>query len=151
MIMLSFLPELDVGSLKNINLLFGCFFFAFTGSYLQELSNIYNGKQRVTKIHKIVVGTIFGMIIYLVLAARYIENIGITLSVAINVICGLLGYEIFNRCSTINGIKTFTSDLRDIVSNLLHIFDFIGELFKKDNDKDKRSDQDTDKKDDDDK
>ena len=138
MIILSFLPNMDVESLKNINLLIGCFFFAFTGSYLQEISNIYNGKQRVTKIHKVVVGTIFGMVIYLVLAARYIENIGITLSVAINVICGLLGYEIFHRCSTIEGIKKFTRDIRDIISNLLHIFDFIGDIFKDKPDDDKK-------------
>lgn len=141
MIILSFLPNVDVESLKNVNLLIGCFFFAFTGSYLQEISNIYNGKQRVTKIHKVVVGTIFGMIIYLVLAARYIENIGVTLSVAINVICGLLGYEIFNRCSTIDGIKKLTQDISDIASNLLHIFDFVGDIFKGDSNKDKKDDK----------
>jgi len=128
-ISLSFLSIVDVESLKNINLLIGCFFFAFTGAYLQEVSNIYKGKQRVTKIHKVVIGTIIGMGIYLILAARYIRNVGITLSVTINVICGLLGYEIFNRCSSIDNLKKTASDIHDIISNLFGITDYFDKLF----------------------
>ena len=129
MIHLSFLPEVDVDTLKNLNLIIGCFFFAFTGAYLQELSNIYNGKQRGTKIHKVVIGTIVGMGIYLLLVYKFIHDLNITISVALNVISGLLGYEVFNRCSTIDGLKRTSSDIGEIVKNLSIIGSYIDKLF----------------------
>lgn len=138
MIDLSFVPSLDMESLKNINLLFGCFFFAFTGSYLQEVSNIYKGKQRVTRIHKVVIGTIIGMGLYLIISAKFLTNAGISLSVAINVLCGLLGYEIFNKCSSIDGMKQTAADINEIVGNLFGIKDYLDKLFRSDNDSSKK-------------
>ena len=80
---------------------------------MQEVSNIYKGKQRVTRIHKVVIGTIIGMGLYLIISAKFLTNAGISLSVAINVLCGLLGYEIFNKCSSIDGMKQTAADKRD--------------------------------------
>ena len=138
--LLNFIPEVDMETLKNINLLIGCFFFAFTGAYLRELNNIYAGRQRDTKIHKVVIGTIVGMGIYLILVYKFIHDLNIIISVALNVICGLLGYEIFNRCSTIDGLKKTSSDVGEIVKNLSVIGSYIDKFFgsKKDQTDDKK-------------
>ncbi len=128
MINLSFLPVLDTESLKNINLIIGCFFFSFTGSYIQEIANIYKGKQRSTKIHKVVIGTIIGMGFYLLLVSKFIRNVNISLSVTLNVISGLLGYELFNRTSSIENIKQTTSDINEIFRNLFNIGVSLGKL-----------------------
>lgn len=142
MIALSFLASLDTESLKNINLLIGCFFFAFTGSYLQEISNIYNGKQRVTKIHKVVIGTIIGMGFYLFISTYFFKHVGVTLSVALNVLSGLLGYEVFNRCSSIEGLKKTSKDINEIVQNLIGIKISFGKITDSDDDKDDKSKKD---------
>lgn len=142
MIALSFITALDTESLKNINLLIGCFFFAFTGSYLQEISNIYKGKQRVTKIHKVVIGTIIGMGFYLFISAYFFSHVGVTLSVALNVLSGLLGYEVFNRCSSVEGLKSTSKDINEIFQNLLGIKSILGKIADSNDDKDDKSKKD---------
>ena len=136
MIHLNFMPEVNVETLKNLNLLIGCFFFAFTGAYLHELNKIYSGKQRATKIHKIVIGTIIGMGLYLVMTYKFIHDLNISIAVALNVVCGLLGYEIFNRCSSIEGLKDTSKDVGDIVKNLSIIGSAIDKWFGSDKEDD---------------
>ena len=121
MINLSFLPITDVESLKNLNLIIGCFFFAFTGSYMQEILNIYRGFQRSTRIHKVVIGTIIGMGVYLMLALYVLKNVTVPVMIAINVLTGALGYEMFNQCSSINNIKKLSADINEIIRNLTGI------------------------------
>ena len=135
MINLSFLPELDVESLKNLNLIVGCFFFAFTGSYMQEILNIYRGFQRATRIYKVVIGTIIGMGVYLLLSLHLLKNISIPVMIAINVLTGALGYEVFNQCSSIDNIKKLSADINEIFRNLTGIGDFLSRLFGNNNDK----------------
>ena len=126
---LSFLPFMDMESLKNLNLLFGCFFFAFTGSFLQEVINIYKGKQRSTKIHKMIIGTIIGMIIFLLILGRYLNELNVAFSVFANVICGLFGYELFTRSTSLERLKNTTKDIHEIITNLTGIDDLIDKIF----------------------
>ena len=139
MINLSFLPITDVVSLKNLNLIIGCFFFAFTGSYMQEILNIYRGFQRSTRIHKVVIGTIIGMGVYLMLALYVLKNVTVPVMIAINVLTGALGYEIFNQCSSIDNIKKLSADINEIIRNLTGIAKIFSDD-KKDN-SDKKDDK----------
>lgn len=107
----------------------GCFFFALTGSYLRELNNIYRGEQRGTKIHKVVIGTIVGMGLYLIFMYKFIHGLNITISVALNVVCGLLGYELFTKLGSIDDIKKLSSDVAEIVKNLSIIGSFLDKIF----------------------
>lgn len=135
MINLSFLPITDVESLKNLNLIIGCFFFAFTGSYMQEILNIYRGFQRATRIYKVVIGTIIGMGVYLMLSLYVLKRITVPVMIAINVLTGALGYEMFNQCSSIDNIKKLSADINEIFRNLTGI----ARIFSSDDKKDTKS------------
>lgn len=135
MINLSFLPITDVESLKNLNLIIGCFFFAFTGSYMQEILNIYRGFQRATRIYKVVIGTIIGMGVYLLLSLYVLKKITVPVMIAINVLTGALGYEMFNQCSSIDNIKKLSADINEIFRNLTGI----ARIFSSDDKKDTKS------------
>ena len=132
---MSFLPITDVESLKNLNLIIGCFFFAFTGSYMQEILNIYRGFQRATRIYKVVIGTIIGMGVYLMLSLYVLKRITVPVMIAINVLTGALGYEMFNQCSSIDNIKKLSADINEIFRNLTGI----ARIFSSDDKKDTKS------------
>ena len=135
---LSFLSSVDVESLKNLNLLLGCSFFAFTGAFLQEIITIYKGHQRSIKIHKIIIGTIIGLILFMLILGRYVEHINISFGIFANVICGLFGYELFSRSSSLDRLKNTTKDIHDIITNLTGIDDLIDRIFGNKNSTDKK-------------
>lgn len=112
---------LDTEVLQHINYVIGMMFFAFSGSYLQETLAIYRGSQKSTRLHKIIIGTIIGGLIYLVIQNKYFASLGLTLTTVINVFCGSIGYEIFNRCSSIKSISELADDLHKIISNFFGI------------------------------
>ena len=129
-------PDLDTETLKEIHISLGCFFFAFTGGYLQELLNIYRGIQRSTRLHKIVIGTIIGSLLYMTIVYRYFRDLHITLLVIINVFCGSVGYEIFRKCSSIESMKEAARDVNEIFKNILGIDALLEYKKGKDNSKD---------------
>ena len=135
---MSFLPSMDMDSLKNLNLLFGCFFFAFTGAFLQEIITIYKGNQRSIKVHKMIIGTIIGMILFMLILGRYLNDMNIAFSVFANVICGLFGYEMFTRSTSLERLKNTTKDIHEIITNLTGIDDLIDRVFGSKDTKDKK-------------
>ena len=135
-------PDLDTETLKEIHISLGCFFFAFTGSYLQELLNIYRGIQRSTRLHKIIIGTIIGTLLYMTIVYRYFRDLHITLLVIINVFCGSVGYEIFRKCSSIESMKEAARDVNDIFKNILGIDALLEYKKGKDNAKDESEEKD---------
>lgn len=109
---------LDTEILQHINYIIGTMFFAFSGSYIQELLSIYRGSQKTIRLHKIIIGTIIGGLLYLVVQNKYFASLGITLTTVINVFSGSIGYEIFNRCSSIENMKKLANDINDIIRNI---------------------------------
>ena len=105
-----FFPDLDTETLKTLYVIAGCLFFSFTGSYLQELLNIYRGIQRLTRLHKILIGTIIGTLFYMTIVYRYFKDSNITVLVIVNVFSGSIGYEIFRKCSSLDDFKGFAND-----------------------------------------
>lgn len=96
-------------------------FFAFSGSFLQESLAIYQGKQKSTRFHKMVIGTIIGGLIYLIIQNKYFSSLGTTFTTVINVFCGVIGYEIFNKCSSIRSMAELAEDLHKIVFKIFGI------------------------------
>ena len=129
---------MDTESLKNLNLLFGCFFFAFTGAFLQEIITIYKGNQRSIKVHKMIIGTIIGMILFMLILGRYLNDMNIAFSVFANVICGLFGYELFTRSTSLERLKNTTKDIHEIITNLTGIDDLIDRVFGNKDKRDKK-------------
>ena len=122
---------LDTSTLIQLNATLGYFFFAFTGSYIQEILAVYRGTQKRTKMHKIIIGTIIGALLYFILKNRYLTDMDIISSAAINLFCGSLGYEIFSKCSSIENLKKLARDLHDIVANIFGIDEIFKGISKK--------------------
>ena len=56
--------------------------------------------------------------------------------IAINVLTGALGYEMFNQCSSIDNIKKLSADINEIFRNLTGI----ARIFSNDDKKDTNDD-----------
>lgn len=129
---------LDTKVLFHINLLIGCFFFSFTGSYIQELLAVYNGIQRTTKIHKLIVGTLIGGVLFFYLSDKYFKDLNVIVTTVANIACGAFGYEVFNRTSSLESLKKTSELIREIIGNLFAI----DNLFrKKEKEEDKNKDE----------
>ena len=136
-----FFPDLDTETLKTLYVIAGCLFFSFTGSYLQELLNIYRGIQRLTRLHKILIGTIIGTLFYMTIVYRYFKDSNITVLVIVNVFSGSIGYEIFRKCSSLDDFKGFANDVHDIIKNLFGIDNAFKSSSSKEEKKDSEDDE----------
>ena len=133
---------LDAQVLQHINYVIGTMFFAFSGSYLQETLAIYRGSQKATRLHKIIIGTVIGGLIYLVVQNKYFSNLSITFTTIINVFCGAVGYEIFNRCSSINSMSELANDIHKIIRNIFGIDSLLNSSTKENDTKKKNTEDD---------
>ena len=112
---------LDISLLSHINLIIGAFFFSFSGAYIQELLSIYRGVQKHPKLYKVIIGTAIGAMLYIYIFEKYIGNLGVATTTIINTFSGSVGYEIYNRCNTLEGIKKLATDINDIITSFLGI------------------------------
>lgn len=121
MITLWHLGILDTETLQHINFIMGTIFFAFSGSYIQEVIHVYHGRQRTVKMYKVIIGTVIGGLVYLVVQNNYFSSLGIIATTIINFIFGAVGYELFSRCSSIESLKKLANDINDIIRNITGI------------------------------
>lgn len=97
----------------------GLFLFALGGSFLKETYNSYSKKTKSVDIFRIVVSTILAVV--LTETVRDLVDFECTKRILLGMafLLGLLGYELFVRLSSIEGIIGLSRDIRTIIENIL--------------------------------
>ena len=62
--MIESILNLDTNILIGVNSTISCFFFAFAGAFLQEVITIYKNLEYRINLHKILIGTMIGALLF---------------------------------------------------------------------------------------
>ena len=140
--MIESILNLDTNILIGVNSTISCFFFAFAGAFLQEVITIYKNLEYRINLHKILIGTMIGALLFLALKYYYFNDLGVIESSVINLFCGVIGFEIFLHCSSIDNLKDLANDIHQIIRNIFSLDDLLSK--KKDSDKESKDKKDND-------
>lgn len=103
--------------------LFGYFLFALCGSFIKESYNNYINKKEKIETIKIVISTVISVTItYMIKEYFFQDEQYRKLCLSISLILGILGFEIFTKISTVEGLKSLSMDIHIIIKNLFFPF-----------------------------
>lgn len=143
--MIESILNMDTELLLNINSTISCFFFAFAGAFLQEILTIYKNVEYKISLHKILIGTLIGAILFVFIHTRYFSALKPLESSALNVFCGTIGFEIFIHTSSIDNLKDLANDIHQIIKNFFNLDELLSskkdQRSKSDDDKDSESEK----------
>ena len=86
---------------------------------------MYKGNQRDATNYKIIIGTIVGGLLFIIIKDKYFISYDYMSTLIINIFAGTIGYELYNKCSSLEQMKNLAKDIHDIISNILDIDDFL--------------------------
>ena len=107
----------------------GFFIFSFTGSFVKELylTNTSNGEHEFVP-YRVIMSTLIASFGSLAFKGYFLNTPEHSwmIMIFVSFVFGLLGFEIFQRLSTIDGVKSLASDIHDIAINIWKAADGTG-------------------------
>lgn len=98
----------------------GLFLFALCGAFIKELYNNYIRKTNGILFTKVLIATSSSVAITEIIHGFFFaENEQVQVTLGLSFILGILGFEIFERISTVKGLVEFSEDIRTILYNFV--------------------------------
>lgn len=98
----------------------GLFLFALCGAFIKELYNNYIRKTNGILFTKVLIATSSSVAITEIIHGFFFnENEQVKVTLCLSFILGVLGFEIFERISTLKGLVEFSELIRTILYNFI--------------------------------
>lgn len=116
--------------------LIGLILFALAGAFFKEFFESYKNNSRIYPF-KIIIATVISSTLSFSIKEYFFPDINsMKPMLAVSLIFGIIGFELFTKISSIEGIKSLSADIGIIIKNLIFTVEHLDSK-KKDDDKKK--------------